>query len=145
VCTPRASSRNIARLTRRGAEIIICEEDEEGKVAPASLLAKLGERKVTSLLVEGGSALLGNFFDRELVDRVVAVIAAKVVGGRRAVTAVGGEGVARVADARELREVRRRSIGGDVVLEGCLTDVDDFFRNVERATASFARARAKAR
>jgi diaminohydroxyphosphoribosylaminopyrimidine deaminase/5-amino-6-(5-phosphoribosylamino)uracil reductase len=145
VCTPRASSRNIARLTRRGAEIIICEEDEEGKVAPASLLAKLGERKVTSLLVEGGSALLGNFFDRELVDRVVAVMAAKVVGGRRAVTAVGGEGVARVADARELREVRRRSIGGDVVLEGCLTDVDDFFRNVERATASFARARAKAR
>ena len=144
-CTPRASSRNIALLTRRGAEIIMCEEDEEGEVAPASLLAELAGRKVTSLLVEGGSALLGSFFDRRLVDRVVAVIAPKVVGGRRAVGAVGGEGVGRMADAEELREVRRRSVGGDLLLEGYLTDVGDFFRSVERATASFARARKKAR
>lgn len=123
----------------------MCEEDEEGEVAPASLLAELAGRKVTSLLVEGGSALLGSFFDRRLVDRVVAVIAPKVVGGRRAVGAVGGEGVGRMADAEELREVRRRSVGGDLLLEGYLTDVGDFFRSVERATASFARARKKAR
>jgi len=50
-----------------------------------------------------------------------------------------------MADADELREVRRRSVGGDIVLEGFLTDVDDFYRSVERATVSFARARAKAR
>jgi hypothetical protein len=36
-------------------------------------------------------------------------------------------------------------MAGDVIMEGYLTDVDDFFRNVERATESWARARAKAR
>jgi len=138
-CTGRASSRNIARLTRRGGEIIMCEEDDEGKVAPASLLAALAERKITSLLVEGGAALLGSFFDRGLVDRVVAVIAPKIVGGRRALSAVGGKGVEHMAEAKGLREVRRRSMAGDVVLEGYLTDVDGLFRNVERATESFAR------
>jgi diaminohydroxyphosphoribosylaminopyrimidine deaminase/5-amino-6-(5-phosphoribosylamino)uracil reductase len=138
-CTGRANPRNIARLTRRGAEIIMCEEDERGEVSLRSLLAALAERKITSLLVEGGAGLLGSFFDRRLVDRVVAVIAPKIVGGRRAVTAVGGEGVERMADAAELREVRRRSIAGDVVLEGYLADVDDFFRSVGRATEFFAR------
>jgi diaminohydroxyphosphoribosylaminopyrimidine deaminase/5-amino-6-(5-phosphoribosylamino)uracil reductase len=137
-CTSRASPRSIARLTRRGAEIIMCRE-EEGRVSPASLLRELAKRKITSLLVEGGAELLGSFFDRGLVDRVVAVIAPKIIGGREAKAAVGGRGATRMAEAKILRDVRRRAIDGDVLLEGYLTDVDDFFRNVDRATASFAR------
>ena len=89
--------------------------------------------------------MLGTFFDCRLVDRLVAVIAPKVVGGRRAVSAVGGRGVARMAEAKAVGEMRRRSIGGDEVFEGYLTDVDEFFRNVEGATSSLKPARAEGR
>jgi diaminohydroxyphosphoribosylaminopyrimidine deaminase/5-amino-6-(5-phosphoribosylamino)uracil reductase len=143
-CTARASSKNIGRLTRRGAEIIMCEE-EDGRVSLPSMLRELAARRVTSLLVEGGEELLGSFFDGGLVDRVVVAVAPMIIGGRRAKAAVGGRGASRVAAARVLRETKRRSIDGDTLFEGYLTDVDDFFRNVESATASFARSDAKGR
>jgi len=130
-CTKRASERDVARLTRRGVEIIICDEDD-GRVSLPALLYELASRGVTSILVEGGEALLGDFFDRGLVDRVAAFIAPKIIGGKRAKSAVGGRGVARLEEAYVLLEGRRRSVGGDLLIEGYLTDVDDFFLNVAR-------------
>jgi diaminohydroxyphosphoribosylaminopyrimidine deaminase/5-amino-6-(5-phosphoribosylamino)uracil reductase len=132
-CTRRARPRTVARLTRRGAEIIMCKE-EGGRVSLDDLLGRLGERNVTSLLVEGGQELLGGFFDRGLVDRVVAVTAPKIIGGKRAKSPVGGRGVGRLEDAGALREMRRRSLGDDVLLEGYVADVDDYFANVKFAT-----------
>lgn len=128
-CTERADPRAIARLTRRGVEIIMCEE-ERGRVSLDSLLRALAARGITSLLVEGGEKLLGDFCDRGLVDRVVACIAPKIIGGAEAKAAVGGTGVARIADVKTLREVNRRWVEGDAWIDGYLTDVDDFFRNV---------------
>jgi diaminohydroxyphosphoribosylaminopyrimidine deaminase/5-amino-6-(5-phosphoribosylamino)uracil reductase len=125
-CTARAKEKDIARLTRLGVEIIMCEE-EGGRVSPAHLLRELRERGINSLLVEGGEKLLGGFFDRGLVDRVVAFVAPKIIGGAKAKSPVGGEGVALPADARELTELRRRSVGADLMVEGYLTDVDEFF------------------
>jgi diaminohydroxyphosphoribosylaminopyrimidine deaminase/5-amino-6-(5-phosphoribosylamino)uracil reductase len=128
-CTESADPRAIARLTRRGVEIIMCEE-EEGRVSLDSLLRALAARGITSLLVEGGGELLGDFFDRGFVDRVVVCIAPKIIGGAGARAPVGGKGVARIADVETLREVERRWVDGDAWIEGYLTDVDDLFLNI---------------
>jgi diaminohydroxyphosphoribosylaminopyrimidine deaminase/5-amino-6-(5-phosphoribosylamino)uracil reductase len=135
-CTRRASRTALQRLTRRRAEIIMCREDR-GRVALPDLLEKLCGRGITSVLVEGGEELHGAFFDGGLVDRLVAAVAPVVIGGRRAKTAVGGEGVARVGEAYELREVKRRRLGADVVVDGYLTEVDDFFARVAGATRRY--------
>jgi diaminohydroxyphosphoribosylaminopyrimidine deaminase/5-amino-6-(5-phosphoribosylamino)uracil reductase len=132
-CTERAGERNIARLTRLGVEIIMCEEDG-GRVSLGHLLRELAARGITSVLVEGGERLLGAFFDAGFVDRVVAFVAPKIVGGARAKSPVGGRGVAGPGEAKNLVEVKRRSIGDDVMLEGYLTDVDDLFAGVTRVT-----------
>jgi diaminohydroxyphosphoribosylaminopyrimidine deaminase/5-amino-6-(5-phosphoribosylamino)uracil reductase len=128
-CTARAREKDIARLTRRGVEIIMCEE-EDGRVSPAHLLRELRERGITSVLLEGGERLSGAFFDRGLVDRVVAFVAPKIIGGARAKSPVGGAGVSRLADAKGLVEVKYRSAGTDVMVEGYVTDVDEFFAGV---------------
>ncbi len=133
-CTERAGGETIERLTRRGVEIIMCEE-EQGRVSLDSLLRELAARGITGLLVEGGEELLGDFFDRGLVDRVVACIAPKIIGGARAKAAVGGEGIARIEDVEALREIKRRTVDGDVIIDGYLTEVDDFFVNVARAVS----------
>jgi diaminohydroxyphosphoribosylaminopyrimidine deaminase/5-amino-6-(5-phosphoribosylamino)uracil reductase len=138
-CTRRARPRNVARLTRRGAEIIMCKEDG-GRVSLADLISQLAKRDVTSLLVEGGEELLGGFFDRGLVDRVVAVAASKIIGGKRAKSPVGGQGAGRLDDAWVLHETRRRSLGDDVLLEGYLADVDNYFANVAPATERLKKA-----
>ncbi|MEE9456204.1 MAG: RibD family protein, partial [bacterium] len=132
-CTERAGGRNIARLTRLGVEIIMCEEDG-GRVSPGHLLRELAARGITSVLVEGGERLLGTFFDAGFVDRVVAFVAPKVIGGARAKSPVGGRGVTRPGEVKSLVDVKRRSLGDDVMIEGYLTDVDDFFAGVPRVT-----------
>jgi diaminohydroxyphosphoribosylaminopyrimidine deaminase/5-amino-6-(5-phosphoribosylamino)uracil reductase len=79
-------------------------------------LNQLGDRDVTSLLVEGGGETLWTFFKQELVQRVVFFYAPKVLGGRDARKAVGGEGFTTAADAPKLRDVEWSGLGKDLML-----------------------------
>ncbi len=82
------------------------------------LLKALGERDITSVLVEGGGILLGSLFDHGLVDKVVAFIAPIIIGGEEAKTAVGGKGVSKVVDSLKLERVRVESFGEDLMVSG---------------------------
>ena len=105
------------QMTEAGAELLVLP-DVEGRVDVAALLRVLGERQTLSLLVEGGGELLGSFFDRGLVDKVHAVVAPLIIGGRDAPAAVAGRGVERMADALRLRDVAVERLGEDVLVTG---------------------------
>ncbi len=100
-----------------GAEVLVLPAYRR-QVDLLELLHNLGQRPVLSLLVEGGGDLLGSFFDRGLVDRVQAIVAPMIIGGRRAPTAVAGRGVRRIEEALRLREVRVDRLGEDVLVTG---------------------------
>jgi len=88
------------------------------------LLRDLGRRPALSLLVEGGGELLGSFFDRGLVDKVQAIVAPMIIGGKRSPTAVAGRGVARMEEALRLREVAVERLGSDVLVTGYVGERD---------------------
>ncbi|MBA7661395.1 Riboflavin biosynthesis protein RibD [subsurface metagenome] len=90
----------------------------EGLVNLKKLLKVLGEQEITSVLVEGGGILLGSLFDSGLVDKVIAFIAPIIIGGREAKTAVGGEGVDKVAESLKLERVSIERLGEDVMVSG---------------------------
>ena len=69
-------------------------------------------------MVEGGSNLLGHFFDRHLVDKVLAFIAPIIVGGEEAKTAVGGSGVAKVSEALRLKDVKFERFEDGILISG---------------------------
>ena len=104
-------------LARTDVEILELPS-EEGLVDLERLMKMLGEREVTSVLVEGGGTLLGSLFDHKLVDRVVAFIAPAIIGGKEAKIAVGGKGVDKVADAIKLERVRLEKFGDDLMVSG---------------------------
>ncbi len=79
-------------LTARGVEIWILPTDATGRVSLPDLLAAVGQRGLLTVLVEGGSELLGALFSQRLVDRVLACIAPIIIGGRNAPGPVGGTG-----------------------------------------------------
>ena len=58
-----------------GAEILELPS-VDGIIELKSLLKILGDRQITSVLVEGGGILVGSLFDQGLVDRVYVFIAA---------------------------------------------------------------------
>jgi diaminohydroxyphosphoribosylaminopyrimidine deaminase/5-amino-6-(5-phosphoribosylamino)uracil reductase len=97
----------------------------DGRVDLAALLETLGARGCISLLAEGGAEVHGALFDAGLVDRVVAFIAPRVIGGSASPGAVGGRGVDLLAAARPLRDVEFRRAGPDLVVSGDLGDPGD--------------------
>lgn len=79
-------------------------------------LRNLGKRGVVSILVEGGARVLGEAFDRRLVDEVCFYMAPLVTGGPT--PTVGGLGVKDNESAIRLDQTEFRRVGPDVRLTG---------------------------
>lgn len=117
--TGAAPPDKIKALQDLGAEVLVLPE-EDGRVALRPLLKVLGERKVQSLLVEGGPEVLGAFFDQRLVDKFYFFYAPKILGGRDAYPAVAGKGAAYLKDALAARDLTIRRLGPDLLVSGYL-------------------------
>jgi diaminohydroxyphosphoribosylaminopyrimidine deaminase / 5-amino-6-(5-phosphoribosylamino)uracil reductase len=85
-----------------------------------TLLDELGRRRMTNVLVEGGSKLLGAVFDAGAVDEVNIFIAPKLAGGAEAPSPIAGAGIARMAGARQLADITIEELDGDVYVHGRL-------------------------
>lgn len=108
-----------ARLERAGAEIIE-SAGRDGRVSLRGALRRLARRGVRSVLIEGGSEVLGSALDARLGNAVALYVSARLMGGRGALPAFGGIGVARIGEAARLRGMRIRPIGRDLMIEGRL-------------------------
>jgi diaminohydroxyphosphoribosylaminopyrimidine deaminase / 5-amino-6-(5-phosphoribosylamino)uracil reductase len=80
-----------------------------------TVLRELGRMKITSVLIEGGGEILGEAFDRKLVDEVHFYIAPLLCGGPRV---IAGKGAASTKDSFQIHEARYECIGEDVHLSG---------------------------
>ena len=95
---------------------------EGGRLPIAQVVQKLAERGLTSLLVEGGSAVHGAFFDAGLADRVCAFIAPKLIGGAQALPPVGGVGADLVETGWQLESVEFTQLGSDLLVTGLVPE-----------------------
>jgi len=93
-------------------------KEKNGKLDIRDLLKKLGALGIAKILVEGGGELAWSFLSAGQVDRMTWMIAPKIIGGRKAKTAVEGEGVKSLAKAFRFHEVRHKKIGDDWLFEG---------------------------
>jgi diaminohydroxyphosphoribosylaminopyrimidine deaminase/5-amino-6-(5-phosphoribosylamino)uracil reductase len=116
--TARSSSEWRWSIEATGAEVLVLDEDPDGRVPLPELLRDLGSRGIVTLLLEGGGVLLGSFFDQRLVDKVTAVIAPMVIGAADAPAAIAGRGAQVMADAIRLSDMTVERLGDDVLLTG---------------------------
>ncbi len=124
---PDADPGRIAALQAAGCEAWRgTESDPHARLA--SLLAELGRRRFTNLLVEGGAAVFGSLFAGGLVDEIHAFTAAKILGGP-------GDSLPRLPDPPPLHVEELLHPGGDILIRGLV-------RRPSSATAS-ADARAR--
>jgi len=98
-------------------EYIVLKSDN-GLIDIAELLKTLGQRHITTVMIEGGSKLLGYVFDYHLVDKVLVFIAPIIIGGEEAKTAVSGRGVERVADALQLKDIKIERFDNELLISG---------------------------
>lgn len=123
VTTEAAPPERVGALWRAGAELVFVPQ-RCGRVDLRAALRVLAERGINRVLVEGGSRVLGAFFDEELADSVVAFIAPVLIGGANAPVPLAGQGVETMEQAARLRDLRVRQVGTDVVIEGRLRPLE---------------------
>jgi GTP cyclohydrolase II len=72
-------------LEEAGARVTWLPADSSGRVSLAALLDLLGSEGLSSLMVEGGAAVITSFLRERLANRLILTVAPVMAGGYRAV------------------------------------------------------------
>ena len=114
--TGKASLNKIRSCEEKSAEVLVLKS-KNGRVPLKGLLKSLANMGIVNLLVEGGGGLIAGLVEERLVDRFLFFIAPKIIGGRDAITAVEGGGVDKIASAVQLKNVKVKRFGPDILIE----------------------------
>lgn len=106
----------LAERRALGVEVLIVPPDANGQVDLKQLLKTLGERDVSSVLVEGGAETITSFLRLGLADKVIAIIAPKLMG--KGTETIGELNITDVSKVLKLSFTRVYRSGADVVVEG---------------------------
>lgn len=109
-----------AKFEDTGADVVVLPRGADARVDIAALLAELYVRGVKSILVEGGSTVMGSFFDQSLVDEVWAYLAPSLILGGKSKVAIGGEGPVTLDVATRLDGVTTERVGEELLVRGRL-------------------------
>ncbi|HCX89643.1 MAG: riboflavin biosynthesis protein RibD [Deltaproteobacteria bacterium CG12_big_fil_rev_8_21_14_0_65_43_10] len=115
--TELAHKEKIKKLEELGARVLIVGS-KENRVDLRELMYELGKLEITSLLIEGGAEINASSLGSGIVDKVLFFYAPKIIGGADALGMVGGEGVEKLHDAINLKNIRVRRLGDDILVEG---------------------------
>jgi diaminohydroxyphosphoribosylaminopyrimidine deaminase/5-amino-6-(5-phosphoribosylamino)uracil reductase len=104
-----------AYLRDRGVEIV-----ELDLLSPRYVMQHLYERGFLSVLWECGGNLAASAIADGVIQKVLAFIAPKIVGGKTAPSPVGDLGFQSMTEALVLEGVTWQQIGGDYLIQGYL-------------------------
>ena len=99
---------------------IIQTKDINGHVDLKELFQRLGEMKLTNILVEGGSRVITSVIEGHLADRVMVFVAPIIIGGAGAKSPVLGTGINKMNEAVGISEITVKRLSNDIVIEGTL-------------------------
>ncbi|MFC1848237.1 bifunctional diaminohydroxyphosphoribosylaminopyrimidine deaminase/5-amino-6-(5-phosphoribosylamino)uracil reductase RibD [Chloroflexota bacterium] len=113
--TSHADSGKLAALTHMGIETLTANADNEGKVDLGDLLRKLGGKSISSVLVEGGAAISTSLISQKLFDRLVVIMAPKIMG--KGIDAIGDLRIFEAGHAVKLSFQKSYRSGEDLIVE----------------------------
>jgi len=118
--TLQADEAKLSSLKEMGVEVLTVDEDETGAIDLKGLLKILGNKGISSVLVEGGAGIITSMLHQRLVDKVMIFIAPKIMG--KGIEAVADLGISDVANALKLSFVKTYRRGEDLVIEAKVID-----------------------
>ncbi|HDR4371228.1 bifunctional diaminohydroxyphosphoribosylaminopyrimidine deaminase/5-amino-6-(5-phosphoribosylamino)uracil reductase RibD [Bacillus cereus] len=77
------------------------------------MLDVLGQKGVSSLLIEGGGEVNASFIENKLMDKLILYVAPKIIGGKLAPSFVEGTGITKMQDAIEFKDISFTQVGKD--------------------------------
>lgn len=115
--TNLADPEKLKALVEAGVETLILPLQDK-QVDLQKLVLALGEKEISSLLVEGGGTLNYSFLNEGLIDKVYFFIAPFLLGGKNAPTPVGGAGVYELKESWKVQELELKQLDDDLLIIG---------------------------
>lgn len=103
-------------LKEAGCKLLILPLND-GHVNLTSLMERLGKMHIDSVIIEGGSTLNWSALNHNIVHKVQAYLAPKLMGGVKAKTPIGGFGAESPQSAVSLCPPEITTLGEDILLE----------------------------
>lgn len=94
----------------------------DGRPDMAQVMARLAEREITSVLIEGGAMVNWAALASGIVDKVFLYYAPKILAGTGSVPFAAGAGFRRMSEAASVRDLHLHRFGEDFAVEGYLRD-----------------------
>ena len=106
---------SLKRIRKNGVSALPCPTKKEG-INLAALMDILGAANITSLLVEGGSTIIGSMIRERLIDKFYIFKAPKILGGNDGIPMASGSGPKRMDESLMLKDIRVRRFGDDILI-----------------------------
>ncbi len=116
-CSGSADKKRRSKLEAAGAVIKTVLVTSKGVLDLKEVLTTLGQARITSLLVEGGSKVHGSFLEAGLVDQLLLFIAPKFIGDQ-GVPLATFSGNKKKKSSAQFKIIKSHRYGDDVLLEG---------------------------
>jgi diaminohydroxyphosphoribosylaminopyrimidine deaminase/5-amino-6-(5-phosphoribosylamino)uracil reductase len=94
----------------------------DGRPDLPSILARLGELDITSVIIEGGALLNWTALATDCVDKIFLYYAPKILAGTGSVPFAAGAGFQKISEAAYVRNITLHRFGEDFAVEGYLHD-----------------------
>ena len=110
------SSEKATALESMGVEVIV-----QDPISPTTVMEALGERGLCSAVWECGGTLAAEAIREGQIQKILAFIAPKIVGGIGSLGPVGELSFQQMTEALVLNRVRMQTFGPDFLIEGYLS------------------------
>lgn len=120
------NERMVKEIEDNNISVIRCPLKNRGLDLNA-LMDILGQREISSLLVEGGAGIMGSMIRDRLIDKFYIFQAPKILGGDDGIPMARGMGPLKMDESLILKDIKIRRFNDDIMIRGypeykCLQD-----------------------
>jgi diaminohydroxyphosphoribosylaminopyrimidine deaminase/5-amino-6-(5-phosphoribosylamino)uracil reductase len=115
ICTGGASAEKKNLLRQRGIDVAEIAGTNRNQPSLPTLLRELGQREITSLLVEGGAGIATSFLQENIVDQLLLIVAPKIIGS--GINSIGNLGIEKMANALSFSYRKISHLGDDLIID----------------------------
>ncbi|KAF6247959.1 2,5-diamino-6-(ribosylamino)-4(3H)-pyrimidinone 5'-phosphate reductase [Nitrosopumilus sp. b3] len=108
------SKSNLDKLKKFPIDIIVAGNDS---INIKLLLKKLSDKKIKSVLVEGGGIINWEFIKYDLFDDLIITLSPFLIGGKNAVSLIEGDGFKKISNSPNLRLKHIKRLKNHLVLK----------------------------
>lgn len=128
VAVSKISKARERSLTASGAEVIRLPSENGERVDLTALMRVLGEKDITSILIEGGPTLHQSVFRLKLADKVIVFVGPVLINTHRGIKDEQKPTAPMISNLAKVQQVTYEQIGEDVMIVGYMNPSHSYIK-----------------